>query len=52
MGKENLDDPDRLVAAARTSGNEATSQPTPPLVILAIDDDPGMLRFYKVALAE
>ena len=52
MGKKNLDQPDKMSAAARDSGIETPGQPLPPLVILAIDDDPGMLRFYKVALAD
>ena len=52
MGKKNLDQPDKTTAAARNAGIETTGRPLPPLVILAVDDDPGMLRFYKVALAE
>ena len=31
-------------------GTEVPAQPAPSLVILAIDDDPGMLRFYNAAL--
>lgn len=50
MSKENLDEADKPIAAAGTSGIEAPRQPSPPLLILAIDDDPGMLRFYRVAL--
>jgi DNA-binding NtrC family response regulator len=52
MGKKNVDQPAKTTAAARNSGDETTGPPRPPLVVLAIDDDPGMLRFYKVALAE
>src|ERR1039458_191171 len=51
MRKENLDESDKLTADAGTSGAETPGQPAPPLVILAIDDDPGMLRFYKATLA-
>ncbi len=50
MGKENLDELDKPNSDARTPGIEPLGHPTPPLVILAIDDDPGMLRFYKAAL--
>ncbi|MFZ0964584.1 MAG: sigma-54 dependent transcriptional regulator [Terriglobia bacterium] len=52
MGKENLDESDNPLAAAGDSGIEAPGQAASPLVIFAIDDDPGMLRFYKVALAD
>ena len=31
-------------------GTEVPAQPAPSLVIIAIDDDPGMLRFYEAAL--
>ncbi len=51
MGIENLDAPDKSTADAGASGTEVSGQPAPPLVILAIDDDLGMLRFYKAALA-
>ncbi len=51
MGKENLDESDKPLASAGTSGIKAPGQSPPPLVILAIDDDPGVLRFYEVALA-
>ena len=51
MRKGNLDESDKPIADAGTSGIETPGQPAPPLVILAIDDDPGMLRFYKATLA-
>ena len=51
MGKENLDESDKPTEAAGTPTTEARA-PSPPLAILAIDDDPGMLRFYEVALAD
>jgi DNA-binding NtrC family response regulator len=51
MRKENLDESDKPIADAGTSRVESPGQPAPPLVILAIDDDPGMLRFYKATLA-
>jgi len=50
MRKDNLDESDKPLAAAGNSGVEVPGQPPPPLVILAIDDDPGMLRFYEAAL--
>ena len=52
MDKGNLDGPDKSLAAAGTSDIEAPARDSPSLVVLAIDDDPGMLRFYKVALAD
>jgi DNA-binding NtrC family response regulator len=51
MRKANIEGSDKRIAGARNSGTEASAQPAPLLVILAIDDDPGMLRFYKAALA-
>ncbi len=52
MGKTNSDESTKPIRASRTPGIEIPGLPAPPLVILAIDDDPGMLRFYEVALAE
>ena len=52
MGKKNLDESDNPLCSRRDSGIETPGQPPPPLVILAIDDDPGMLRFYEAALAD
>jgi DNA-binding NtrC family response regulator len=52
MGKEDLDQSDKPAAGAGTHGVEPPGQPPPPLVVFAVDDDPGMLRFYKTALAE
>ena len=40
------------MAVPGTSGTEVPDQATTPLVILAIDDDPGVLAFYKVALGD
>ena len=51
MGKENFDELDKPSADAGPPGASPPGQPPPPLVILAIDDDPGMLRFFKAALA-
>ena len=51
MGKENRDESDKPVEAAGTSGIEAHGPP-PSLIILTIDDDPGMLRFYEAALGD
>jgi DNA-binding NtrC family response regulator len=51
MGKENPDKADKPHITEGALGTEATGQAASPLVILAIDDDPAMLRFYKVALA-
>src|SRR5271157_3883426 len=50
MRKENNEESGNRIAGARTSGTEVPAQPAPPLVILAIDDDAGMLGFYKAAL--
>jgi len=52
MGKENLGKSDKPTAAPRTPGIDVPGRLPAPLVILAIDDDPGMLRFYNVALAD
>ena len=49
---KNLEDSDNRIAGPGTSGTEVPDQPTPPLVILAIDDDPGVLRFYEAALGD
>jgi DNA-binding NtrC family response regulator len=51
MSKDNLNESDNATADARASGSKPPGKPLPPLVIPAIDDDPGMLRFYKAALA-
>jgi DNA-binding NtrC family response regulator len=51
MRKGNLDESDKPIADAGTSGIETPGQATPPLVILAIDDDLGLLRFYEATLA-
>ena len=51
MRKANIEESANRIAGARSSGIEASAQPVPLLVILAIDDDPGMLKFYKAALA-
>ena len=52
MGKGNPDESDNPPAAhPGYLGSETLASPAAPLVILAIDDDPGMLRFYEVALA-
>ena len=51
MGKENLDESDKPTEAAGTPTTEARA-PSPPLTILTIDDDPGMLRFYEAALVD
>jgi DNA-binding NtrC family response regulator len=39
------------MAGTGTSSIEVSGHANPPLVILVIDDDPGMLRFYKAMLA-
>jgi len=52
MGKENPDESDKPLTASRASGIDLPGPLPAPLVILAIDDDPGMLRFYNVALAD
>jgi DNA-binding NtrC family response regulator len=52
MGKKNLDESEKSMAGAGTSGIEVPGQPPPPLLIFAIDDDPGMLKFYKGVLAD
>jgi DNA-binding NtrC family response regulator len=52
MGKKSVDRPAKSTAAPKNSEIEPAARPLPSLVILAVDDDPGMLRFYKVALAE
>ncbi|MGA2988335.1 MAG: sigma-54 dependent transcriptional regulator [Terriglobia bacterium] len=46
-----MEDSDNRIAGAGASGTGAIGQPVTPLVILAIDDDPGMLRFYGTVLA-
>jgi DNA-binding NtrC family response regulator len=51
MRKENNAQSDNRIARAGSSETDGPAQPAPPLVILAIDDDPRMLRFYKAALA-
>jgi len=51
MGNENLDELDKPIVDTRATGIETPGQDTHSLVIFAIDDDPGMLRFYKAALA-
>jgi DNA-binding NtrC family response regulator len=51
MCKDNIAESDKPLAGARTSGIEIPSQTTPPLVILAIDDDARVLDFYKATLA-
>jgi DNA-binding NtrC family response regulator len=51
MRKENIEGSDNRIAGARTSGTEVPAQPAPALVILVIDDDPGVLRFCEAVLA-
>jgi DNA-binding NtrC family response regulator len=50
MGKVGSDESDKHLALAGTSGIKTPGQVSSPLVILAIDDDPGVLRFYELAL--
>ena len=51
MRKAKLDESDPPHADPKRTGGELPETPAPPLVILAIDDDPGMLGFYKAALS-
>ncbi len=52
MGKESGDNLDKPIAAAGTDGIEPPDQPLPSLMVLAIDDDPKMLKFYEAALSD
>jgi DNA-binding NtrC family response regulator len=51
IGQENAHKSDNAVPGAATSPRENSAQPDRPLVILAIDDDPGMLRFFEAVVA-
>jgi DNA-binding NtrC family response regulator len=51
ISREDPSGSDNPIGGAATSRNVNPGQPIPPLVILAIDDDPGMLGFYKAVLA-
>ena len=52
MGKESLGKSNKPLTTSRATGTDVPGPVPAPLVILAIDDDPGMLRFYEVALAD
>ena len=51
MGKESGNKPADPMERTATPRSEPHDQVAPPLMILAIDDDPGMLGFYKAVLA-
>ena len=51
MSKKNTEESDSRIGGGEMSGTEVSGQSPLPLVVVAIDDDPGMLRFYKAMLA-
>jgi len=52
MNSPTFDESDKSWESAKPAGSLKTGAPLAQFVVLAIDDDPGMLKFYEAALTK